>query len=80
MERLLSLSFGHVLRTLRVNAGMTQEKLALEAGLQRNYISSLELGQKHPSLLTLFKIAEGLNMQPEQFLVKVQEHMRRAAT
>ncbi len=77
MERLVSLSFGHVLRTLRLQTGMTQEKLAEESRLQRNYISSLELGHKQPSLLTLFKIAEGLKMQPEQFIAKVHEQMKR---
>lgn len=76
MEHLVSLCFGQVLRTLRLEAGMTQEKLGEEAQLQRNYISSLELGQKQPSLLTVFKIAEGLKIQPDRFVGKVHQQIR----
>ena len=34
--------FGQVLRKARENAGLTQEKLSFEAGLDRTYISHLE--------------------------------------
>lgn len=38
-------AFGRVLRKLRLAAGLSQEQLGLEAGVQRNFISLIETGQ-----------------------------------
>lgn len=67
--------FGQVVRKLRLDAGMSQERLGQLAGLQRNYISSLELGQKQPSLLTVFKVAQALNIRADHLIEKVIETM-----
>ncbi len=54
-------AFGLVLRRLRQEAGLTQEALGFAAGLQRNYISLLELGQRQPSLTTILSLARGMD-------------------
>ena len=41
---------------------MSQETLAFEAGLDRTYISLLELGRRSPTLDTMFSIAHALNI------------------
>lgn len=61
-------AFGKVLRALRIEAGLTQEELGFEANLQRNYISSLELGNKQPSLTTLYKISRALQIRAGRLL------------
>lgn len=45
--------------------GMSQEKLALQAGVDRTYVSQLERGIANPSISILCRIAEILqcNMQ-----------------
>ncbi|MGU1495230.1 helix-turn-helix domain-containing protein [Pseudomonas aeruginosa] len=43
----VELAFGKVLRRRRVEAGLTQERLAHEAELQRNYVSLMERGIHH---------------------------------
>lgn len=63
----IAVSFGLVLRDLRKDAGLSQEQLGFEAGLQRNYISELELGLKQPSVTTLFKLSKALKVKPEKF-------------
>ena len=68
----LAVAFGRVLRQYRLSAGLSQEKLALEAGLQRNYISLLELGQNQPTITTLFKLAVVLAIEPEQIVEAVR--------
>jgi transcriptional regulator with XRE-family HTH domain len=45
--------FGKVLSELRKNAGLSQEKLAELAGLDRTYISLLERGLRQPTITTL---------------------------
>lgn len=65
--------FGKVLRDLRKNKGVSQETLALEAGLDRSYISKLETGVYQPSMSTLFSIAEVLEIEPSEIVKQVHE-------
>lgn len=67
-----AVAFGRVLRRLRMEAGLTQEQLGLEADLRRTYVSILELGQQQPSLTTILKIAKALK-HPAQEIVGLVE-------
>jgi transcriptional regulator with XRE-family HTH domain len=49
----LGKAFGQVLLRRRKLAGLTQEQLGLDAGIERNYVSLLELGQHTPSPILL---------------------------
>lgn len=60
-----------VIKSLREDKGLTQEKLAENSKLTRGYISRLEQGEypdESPSISTLRKIAEGLS-EPLEFLL-----------
>ena len=48
------------LRALRNEAGFSQEGLALEADVDRTYVSQIERGIGNPSLLVLQKLASVL--------------------
>jgi len=48
---------GAELRALRLKAGLSQEALALEAGVNRTYVSQLERGVANPSLMILHRIS-----------------------
>ena len=54
---------GLALREARVATGKSQEQLALDAGLDRTYVSLLERGLKSPTLRTLFKLADILDVK-----------------
>jgi transcriptional regulator with XRE-family HTH domain len=71
----IAVSFGWVLRELRKDAGLSQEQLGFEAGLQRNYISELELGLKQPSVTTLFKVSKALKVKPEKFAKLIAKNL-----
>jgi transcriptional regulator with XRE-family HTH domain len=75
LERFVTFYFGQIVRRLRQDAGLTQEELGEKAGLQRNYISSLELGQKQPSLLTVFKISAALSIRPDDLIKKIVDDL-----
>ena len=77
MEEQLGISFGKAVRRLRLAAGFTQEKLGQEAGIQRNFVSSIELGQKLPSLVTIFKLASALRVAPAKLLDLTEQELRR---
>lgn len=68
--------FGEVLRAARKQRGLSQEALALEAGVERNYISLIELGRNSPSMRILFKLCAVLDVAPSQLLARVEEQMR----
>lgn len=71
-------AFGIVLRELRTKHGLSQESLAHEAGLERNYISLLELGRNSASIKTLFKLAPVLGVTVAGFMKKVEARLRKA--
>ncbi len=67
--------FGRVLRQLRKDAGLSQEQLALDAGLQRNYISMMELGKYQPTITTIFKLAIALKVNASALILLVEREI-----
>ena len=64
---------GEVLKRLRVLKSIKQEQLALTSNLDRSYVSELERNIKAPSLLTIFKLARGLEMEPEDLVKEIKD-------
>lgn len=75
MDTSVITAFGRVLRRLRQHTGFSQEELGLEADLQRNYISSLELGEKQPTITSIFKLANALRVKPSKLVALVENEM-----
>lgn len=65
-------AFGLVLRELRKGRELSQEVLALESGLERNYVSLLELGRNSASVRTIFKLAPALGISVAEFMAMVE--------
>jgi transcriptional regulator with XRE-family HTH domain len=55
--------FGEKLRAARVLKGLSQEALALSLEFDRTYISMLERGKRNPSLFTIHRIADFLEIE-----------------
>lgn len=55
-----AVAFGRVLRRRRLEAKLSQEKLALSAGVERVFVSWLENGHKQPTFHTILKLARAL--------------------
>jgi transcriptional regulator with XRE-family HTH domain len=66
--------FGEVLRELRTEKGLSQEKLGELSNLDRTYVSLLERGLRQPSLSTIFSLAKALNVSPSSMISKVEKH------
>lgn len=58
---------GTRIRELRNNMGLSQEKLALAADLDRTYIASVENGKRNISIVNLEKIVKALNYSLSDF-------------
>lgn len=68
----LEAAFGNVIRQLRAEKGLSQEKLSFESGLDRSYISQLECGLRQPSLVTIFQLAKALQTSPAHIIAAVE--------
>ena len=56
----LTQKFGALIRQLRLEKGMSQERLAELCGLHRNYVGAIERAERTPSIVTADKLAKAL--------------------
>ncbi len=47
---------------VRQRQGMTQEALAEKSGFSQQYLSGLERGQRNPTIVTLYELAQALGV------------------
>ena len=69
-------AFGISLREFRKKAGFTQEELAFEAGIERNYVSLIELGRNQPLISVVFKLAAALGIKPSKLIAATEKQTR----
>ena len=65
----LARAIGEVVRELREDLGVSQEKFAELTGHHRTYIGFLERGERTPNVYTLQKVSEALDI-PLSELIK----------
>lgn len=57
-----NINFGLRVKELRTKQGLTQEQLSYQCEINRTYMGAVERGEKCPSLITITKIAKGLDI------------------
>ena len=72
MKRNAKEIFGHNVRRIRQQVGLSQEELAFRAKLHRTYISSIERGVRNVSVENIFAIAGALEVQPGELMKSVE--------
>ncbi len=60
-------------RRARKAAELSQEDLALEAGLDRTYISQVERGKRNVTIIVLARLAKALKTTPDRLLVPLRK-------
>lgn len=65
-------AFGAALRELRAERKLSQESLALEAGLNRGYYSGVETGKRNISLTNIEKLATALDLPPSAIFERAE--------
>jgi len=58
---------GRNVKRLRIAAGISQAELAERMGIDRAYVSGLELGQRNPTIVTLWHIGQALGVKLRSF-------------
>lgn len=64
----VSVRIGKNVKKIREKKGITQEKLAFEANLNRAYIGYIEREERNPSTDTLAKLAKALKVSLKDLL------------
>ncbi|HCK7412059.1 TPA: helix-turn-helix transcriptional regulator [Pseudomonas aeruginosa] len=71
----ISEAFGKALRARRKALGVSQEQLAHDAGIQRNYVSLIERGVNQPTITILFKLAVALKCSPSELISETEAEL-----
>ena len=61
---------GRNIRACREARGLTQEQLALDAGMKRSYVSELERGLRNPTVRAVGRLAKAMSVEPCELLRK----------
>jgi len=69
----LEAKFAEILKELRKKRNLSQEELAIDSELDRTYISLLERGLRQPTLRTLFKLAQVLEVSPSWIVKQLEQ-------
>ncbi len=64
----IKLKLGIKVKALRLERSWSQEKLALNADIDRTYIPSIEKGERNVSIAIVEKLANAFNIEIHQLL------------
>jgi len=67
---------GRNVKRLRSAAGLSQAELAERMGVDRAYVSGLELGQRNPTIVTLWHLAKALGAKLRSLFDEEKPHRR----
>ena len=59
------------LRILRKQKGLSQEELAFQAGINRNYVGQIEREEKSPTIDIIEKLCGSLGVSPAALLSRI---------
>ena len=58
---------GSRIKSLRNSRGLSQEKLALKAGIDRTYLAGIESGKRNATITSLEKVVSALDISLSDF-------------
>jgi transcriptional regulator with XRE-family HTH domain len=76
--RKVAIAFGRVLREVRLQKGLSQDRLASLCDFDRTYPSLLERGLRSPTLAMIFRLSQALDINPSLLVTRTQDELRRA--
>ncbi len=68
-------AFGKAMRKFRIQAGISQEKLAELADIHRTYVGDVERGERNISVVNMVKVAQGLKMKLSEMVREMEKYL-----
>jgi transcriptional regulator with XRE-family HTH domain len=69
----IRLTIGWNLRKIRVQRGFSQERLALDAGIDRSYVGRIERGMENVTIGALEALADALAIEVSELFAKIDD-------
>lgn len=66
---------GRVIQRFREEKRQSQELLSGFAGIGRTHLSAIERGERKPTLETLFRIADALEIKPSVIVAAIEKEL-----
>lgn len=66
---------GEVISQFRKKKGVSQEVLSGLADIGRTHLSAIERGERKPTLETLYKIAEALDVKMSDIIIEIEKRL-----
>ena len=70
--RLDPIAVGKVIARFRENKGVTQDVLSGLSDIGRTHLSSIERGERKPTLETLYRISRALDVQMSDIVIAIE--------
>ena len=70
-----AITIGQTIRRLRKERHLSQEVFSGLAALDRTHYSKIERGLRVPTLETVFKMAQALDMKPSELIREIENDM-----
>lgn len=71
-----AVTFTKILRKLRKEKGLTQEKLAEKAHINEKYFGRIERGESYPTVPIMIKICEALEIRTYELWNEIENYKR----
>lgn len=68
---------GQVIQRFREQKKQSQELVSGFAGIGRTHLSAIERGERKPTLETLFKIADALDVKPSIIIAAIEQELEK---
>lgn len=68
---------GRVIQRFREEKRQSQELLSGFAGIGRTHLSAIERGERKPTLETLFRIADALEIKPSVIVAAIEKELEK---
>lgn len=71
-----SKTVGKVIKSVREKKGLSQEVVSGLADIGRTHLSAIERGERKPTLETIFRLAQALDIEPSELVRKIEEEVK----
>jgi transcriptional regulator with XRE-family HTH domain len=71
------IALGNAVREAREKLGLSQERLAHQADLDRTFIASIEAGRRNITFASLLKVSGALGLRPAELLQRWERVLAR---
>lgn len=68
---------GKVIARLRAEKGVTQEVLSGLSDIGRTHLSAIERGERRPTLETLYRISNALDMPMSVIVIEIEKELKK---